>query len=88
MQLNKFKAITGGIIARIVFDKERKDLFRPMKVTHERFLSLAIKGKQPAVSMQIQISDQLKDHLGDQLIMLGHKISGKSSECSKSIRLI
>ena len=52
--------MTRGVVERTMFNPAEKDLFKPMHVTHERLLALGIKGKQPAVSFQVNLDEQLK----------------------------
>ncbi len=76
MQLREFKNTIRGIAERALYHQDHKDLFKPIKVTNEKFSSLGIRGKYPALNMAIDIPHQLRPLIEDQLITLGHKISG------------
>ncbi len=80
MQLNCFKACTRGIINRLGTDQQVCHLFRPIKVTTQRFLGLAIQGKHLATSMSVSLHRDKQQAITDSLIKLGRQISGKKLE--------
>jgi hypothetical protein len=79
-QLTEFKKTVRGIIDRGINDEEKRNKFRPLKVTHERFLSLGIKGKHAAISCSIDVDDETLRLLELNLITLGHRVSTKQQK--------
>jgi hypothetical protein len=76
MQLREFKNTVRGVADRAFYDQESKDMFKPIKIQHERFLHLAIRGKMPAINLALDLDEGRIRTIEDKLIMLGHKISG------------
>ncbi len=77
MQLRAFKSTVRGVVQRGFYESEQKQLFRPIKVTHEKFLHLGVKGKQPAFNCSIIYKEGVKDVIEHSIITLGHRISSK-----------
>ncbi len=77
MQLHNFKTTIRGVIDRGVYDDGQRSLFQPSKIVHDRFSALGIKGKQPAPRFAINLTSQFKTEIENQLIKLGHKLSGQ-----------
>ncbi len=75
MQLSEFKKVVRGIVDRGIWKDEQKARFKPIKVTHERFLFLGIKGKQAALSCSIVVDDEIAGLVESSLITLGHRVS-------------
>ncbi len=77
MQLREFKNTVRGILQRGLHDEEVQALFKPCKVTHDRFINLGIKGKYPAICASIIFDDASRDIVQQNLITLGHRIPKK-----------
>jgi hypothetical protein len=77
MQLREFILAVRGTIQRGVFDDNVRMLFKPYKVTHQRFQGLGIQGKYQAISASIIVNDEQLNYLQRNLIKLGHNISQK-----------
>ncbi len=78
MQLREFTKTVRGIVQRGFEDGNHISLFKPMKVTHERFLNLGVKGRYPAINGSIIMDDDLRGALEQNIIALGHRISTKA----------
>ncbi len=76
MQLNKFKSTIRGLSNRLNITIDNRLAFEPINVMHERFSTLGISGRHPAIHLQLQLDDGTQERIGDQLITLGHLISG------------
>ncbi len=74
-QLNCFKRTFRGISKRALCDKEEFDLFKPLKVKHERFLGLGIQGKHAAFACCVLLSGAEAKQIERQLILLGRKLA-------------
>ena len=66
-----------GVAERALYDQESKDRFKPIKIQHERFIDLAIRGKMPAINLALDLDEGKFKMIEEKLIILGHKISGK-----------
>ena len=66
-----------GVVDRALYDDESRNMFTPIKVQHEKFLDLAIRGKMPAINLALVINEGEVKMIEQKLITLGHKISGK-----------
>ncbi len=54
--------------------EEMQAIFKPCKITHQRFINLGIEGKHPAISASIIFDDNIRDIVQQNLISLGHCI--------------
>ena len=88
MQLNRFKSTIRGFSKRLSVTIDDWLPFEPINVTHERFSTLGISGKHPAIHLQLDLDDATQDHIGDCLIKLGHHISGPKLAKFKAGRLL
>ena len=88
MQLNRFKSTIRGLSKRLSVTIDDRLPFEPINVTHERFSTLGISGKHPAIHLQLDLDDATQDHIGDCLIKLGHHISGPKLAKFKAGRLL
>ncbi len=77
MQLREFKNTCRGVLQRGVQDEEVHNLFRPCKITHERFLNLGLRGKHPAIEASIIFDEEAREVVQKNLITLGHRIPNK-----------
>ncbi len=58
MQLNQFKTDVRGVVSRAIYDKDQLDLFRPVKISKQRYEGLAVKGKYQAIHMDIHMTPE------------------------------
>ncbi len=86
MQLKEFKNIVRGVVERAIYDEDHKELFRPTHVTHERLLTLGIKGRHPTLSFGLNLEEPQRKMLEEKLIALGHKISGAKIKAFKNCK--
>ncbi len=77
MQLKEFKNTVRGIVQRGLADESQAEAFRPIKVTHDRFINLGVKGRFPAINCSIVVDDALRAVLEHNLIALGRRISNR-----------
>ena len=76
-QLNKFKVISRGVINRAISDDNIKNMFKPIRIKHEKLLGLGIKGKHPAFACAVQMSRDEIRSLETHIILLGRNIAEK-----------
>jgi hypothetical protein len=72
-QLDMFKKATRAVVERIYIGTKVKPLFSPNKFKGEPLAAFAISGNQAMVNFRVAISEDLKTHIGEQLLTLGHK---------------
>ena len=76
MQLKEFKNSVRGVAQRALYEDDQKKVFKPMRVTADKFSGLAIKGKFQAPSFIAVTDENIRMQMHKHLIQLGHKISG------------
>ena len=75
MQLNQFKKDVRGVVDRAIYDKDQLDVFKPIKVSKQKYEGLAVKGKYQAVHMDIRMTPQQREVVERHVITLGHNIA-------------
>ncbi len=78
MQLQEFKNTVRGVVDRALYDDESRNMFTPIKVQHEKFLDLAIRGKMPAINLALVINEGEVKMIEQKLITLGIRYRERS----------
>ena len=63
------------MIQRGIYDDVQREAFKPLHITKDKFLGLALKGRYQAPSLIIAMSEEMQLQIRKQLITLGHKLS-------------
>ncbi len=74
-QLNCFKRTFRGVAKRALCHKEELDLFKPLKIKHERFLGLGVQGKHAGFACCVLLSGAEAKQIERQIILLGRKLA-------------
>ena len=80
MQLREFTNSVRGVVQRALYEEEQRDVFKPLHITSQKFLGLALRGKYQAPSFMVVMDEDMRKQIQLKLIQLGHRISSTQVE--------